>query len=139
MRHYTKTKDGWEFTDPGGRKMTCERIGVVYSLGYAPLPKTVSRFPVKKDPLRRTAQMQKHGELELVQEYLKTTKAKYLAAGLKDIADDLRIVEATHATEEDLNHILESSALPPSHFERLDPHRAKQIQQKLQSGPNLEI
>lgn len=103
MENYQKTAEGWVW----GERLVHKELGIVYS--------------VEVIDEKRLTTLHKHGSLKGMQEYLDKTKAAYYTAGLEDLAKSLCIVNATHALEEDVNHVLNTSCLPPSHFRRLDP------------------
>lgn len=113
---YSKTKDGWSF-QLHNIKFTAKKIGVVY------------------DSSDSGCVLLKHGPLEDMMAYQKITKYLYESSKKYNIADSIKIVDASNAMEADLNDILESSALPEKAFLAL---QTLEIRKKpIEQGPAI--
>ena len=67
----------------------------------------------------------KHGDFKRTRAWFEKTKKSYEEAGFFDIAADLRCIEVCNCDLNDLNHFLNTSALPVKWIEKLQPIEAR--------------
>ena len=64
--------------------------------------------------------LHKHGGYDWVKEWVEKTKETYNKNGFSEIADEIRLIRVENCLLEDLNKILDTSALPVSFLEKLE-------------------
>jgi len=68
----------------------------------------------------------KHGGYHRTKAWYEKAKASMTAGSNPEMAADLRLVEVCHCDLKDLNHFVNSAALPEKWIERLQPLEAQQ-------------
>jgi hypothetical protein len=106
--NYTKSNAGWQLD---GCPETWKKIGILYS--------------VDEVNGRKLCTVHKHGELGKTQELLAKHKGAYSQAGLGDMVQSLKVVDATNADPERVNHILSCSLQSEETLRNLDPKNRK--------------